>query len=456
MAIKKAEISSILIAQKKFFSSGVPRNLQHRIKALTALKKILTDHQDEIITAINQDLNRTASDTYMSELFIVMNEINYALKNIKKWCKPISAKTPWYLLPSTSIIQPEPYGVVLIIAPWNFPLQLLINPLVGAIAAGNCAILKPSEFAPTTTALVKKLFDQTFNKEFIYVLEANAEEANFLIHQHVDYIFFTGSTYVGRIVMQAAAENLTPMTLELGGNNPCIIDKTANIQNAAKKVAWGKFFNAGQNCLAPNFLFIHEEIYAPFLKELLKNIQKMYTVPAFFPKIINAMHIERLKKIIQTQKIIYKSFELEDKLIIGPMVTEATFDEAFALPEIFGPILPLVRYSSNDELITQLQQQEKSLALYLFANNKNIVQKFEILAAGSYCINDMLVQASSPHVPFGGVGKSGFGQYHGKYSFATFTHYKSIVKSHATVNSTMIISSNVVKKIVMRVANMIS
>lgn len=453
---KNIEITSILTLQKNYFLQGATKSIEFRINALKKLKQLLTDNQEAIIAAINKDLNRDPLDIYMSELFILINEINYAINNIYTWSKSKSTKTPFFLFPSKSLIQPEPYGVVLIIAPWNFPLQLLITPLIGAIAAGNCAIIKPSEFSIHTTALIKKLFDQAFNAAFIYALEANAEESHFLIYQRFDYIFFTGSTNVGTLIMQAAAQNLTPMTLELGGNNPCIIDKTANIKNAAEKAAWGKFFNAGQNCLAPNFLFVNNEIYDTFLKALLKNIEKMYTTPAFFPKIINAMHAERLKKFLSMQKIIYSSFEIDEKLILGPTITEATLDEALAMPEIFGPILPIVRYTSIDEIISRLHQKEKSLAIYLFANDKVIQQKIDAISAGSYCINDMLIQASSPHLPFGGVGKSGFGKYHGKYSFDTFSHYKSIVKSQTSLNNSCIISNNFLKKILIRIMQMLT
>ena len=418
--------------QKAYFKTDVTKSYEFRLEQLNKLKKMVLDNQSRIEKALNNDLNKSSFEAYTTEVGFVILSLNEAIKNLKRWMKTKRAKATLLMMGSGSYIQPEPLGTVLIIGPFNYPFQLVIEPLIGAIAAGNTAILKPSEFTPATAELLEKLVSETFDEEYIKVVLGNSEVTSNLVKQKLDYIFFTGSTRVGQIIYEQAAKNLTPVTLELGGKSPTIIDETADLGLAARRIAFGKFSNAGQTCIAPDYIYVHEQVKVAFIKELKQAIDTFYNDKASFGRIVNERHFKRLENLIEKDKIVHGGKTSERELYIQPTILEGVnWQDKVMQEEIFGPILPILTYKNLDEVISLLKEKEKPLALYIFTKSKeNQAKVFNALSFGGGAVNDTIMHVANANLPFGGVGASGIGAYHGKTSFDTFSHFKSYVKKN--------------------------
>jgi len=426
-------ISDIICQQRKFFNTGKTKDLSFRITQLKNLQKAVIDHEAAIIAALKADLHKSEFETYTTEIALCKKEINYALKQIANWTKPQKANIPLEQLPGFGRIYPEPLGVVLIISPWNYPFQLIIAPLVGAITAGNCAILKPSEIAAHTSKLLAEILPKYFDPAYIAVVEGGVEISQQLLAEKFDHIFFTGGTTIGRKVMEAAAKHLTPVTLELGGKSPCIVDADTNIEYTARRITWGKFINAGQTCVAPDYLLVEQSIKQELLDKIQKCIREFLgEQPATSPdyaRIINQKHFNRLVEFLQYGETIIGGESNSSELYIAPTVLDrVSLESPVMQEEIFGPILPVLTFSNVTEAIAIVNQRPKPLALYLFSHNKKLQRRvLQSTSSGSVCINDTVMQFAVPGLPFGGVGNSGMGKYHGKASFDTFSHYKSVL-----------------------------
>ena len=433
-------IRDMLKRQKSFFEKGYTKDINFRIEALKKLKHNIKMNETNIFKALKIDLNKSEFETFITEIGIVYDEINGAIKNIKKWSKSKKVKTSITNFLASSYIYNEPYGVVLIMAPWNYPFQLIMAPLVGAISAGNCVLLKPSELAVETEKIIVKIIKETFSDEYIGVVTGGVKESEALLKEKFDYIFYTGGINVGKIVMRAAAENLTPITLELGGKSPCIVDKDANIDLAAKRIAWGKFLNAGQTCVAPDYLVVNRNI-----KEKLISLMENYIIKFFgenvfeseeYPRIINERHFKRLEGYLKEGRIVFGGKTDISNLYIEPTIIEGiNFKNRIMEEEIFGPIFPVIEFEDIDEVIGIIRNNPKPLALYYFSEDKE-KQEFIIknISFGGGCINDTIMHLSTSTLPFGGVGSSGIGSYHGRASFETFSHKKSILKKSNLVD----------------------
>ncbi|MDJ0621024.1 MAG: aldehyde dehydrogenase [Calothrix sp. MO_192.B10] len=425
----------IIHTQREFFATGNTKNIDFRIQQLKKLKQIMIDGEESIYQALKLDLHKPKFESFATEITIINKEIDHTIKNLKSWSKPKPAQVFWQLLPASAKIYPEPLGVVLIIGAWNYPLQLVMVPLIGAIAAGNCAIIKPSELAPRTSSLVAEIIGKNFPPEYITVVEGGVETSQALLHQRFDHIFFTGGTTVGKIVMAAAAKHLTPVTLELGGKNPCIIDKDIDIQTTARRIIWGKFINAGQSCVAPDYLLVNYQIKDDLLTAIKQNLQSSYgenpQLSPDYARIINQKNFDRLEKLLKSGEIIIGGDTNRDELYISPTVIDnVSWEDNVMQEEIFGPILPVITYTDISVAIATINQHPQPLALYLFSRNQNIQkQVLKSTSSGGVCINDTMMHFSLPSLPFGGVGNSGIGKYHGKASFDTFSHYKSTYKN---------------------------
>ena len=421
---------SLVEKQRTFFCTGKTKELAFRIDALQKLRQAVQKYEGELLQSLNEDLNKTEFDAYATEIGFVLHEIRFVLKNIKDWVKPEKVKTPMTHVGSTSMIYREPYGVALVIAPWNYPFQLAVAPVIGAIAAGNCAILKPSELTPKTSKVLAKLIQETFLEEYISIVEGAVETSQALLKQSFDYIFFTGSVRVGKVVMEAAAKNLTPVTLELGGKSPCIVHEDANLKLAAKRIAWGKYMNAGQTCVAPDYLYVHENIADRFLQLFKEAIKEMFAELEKMTRIVSEQHFDRLQSFLQNGTTYVGGNADREKLMIEPTVlTNITWDHEVMEDEIFGPILPVLTYENLDEVIGEIQVRPNPLALYVFSEKEAVQQNIiQQISFGGGCINDTVYHITSPYLPFGGVGSSGIGAYHGKGSFDTFSHQKSVLK----------------------------
>jgi aldehyde dehydrogenase (NAD+) len=436
------DVTHIITEHNKFFHSGITRDIKFRIDSLNKLKSGIKKYEKDIIAALHNDLRKSEFEAYSTEIGFNLDSISYTIKNLRSWSRIKKVKTPIHQYSSKSYIMYEPYGTVLIIGPFNYPFQLLIEPLIGAIAAGNCAVLKPSESTPTVTATIKKLIEETFPKDYIRVVEGEKETTSALINSPFDYIFFTGSVPVGKIVMAAAAKNLVPVTLELGGKSPVIVDKTANLDRAAKRIMWGKLINAGQTCIAPDYLMIHKEVKNCLMEKLKKVILEFYGENASkssdYGRIVNERQINRLSSILERDrhKIYFGGSIDKDDLYIQPtLLDNITWQDASMEDEIFGPILPIMEYTNINEVISMINQRPKPLALYLFTEDKAIEDLvMNSVSFGGGCINDTISHVASAHLPFGGVGNSGVGAYHGKESFLIFSHKKSILKKSTRVN----------------------
>ena len=427
------DIHEIVESEKHFFRTGVTRGVDFRIDMLKKFRKAIIENDELISAALKADLNKQPFESYMCETGLLLEEINFHIKRLKKWSKTRRVKSGIGQLPGRSYVCPEPYGVVLIMAPWNYPVQLCLMPLVGAISAGNCAVVKPSAYAPESSRVISKLIESAFPTGFVTAVEGGREANKALLDEPFDYIFFTGSVAVGKTVMEAAAKRLTPVTLELGGKSPIIVDETANLQLAARRIAFGKVLNAGQTCVAPDYLMIEKSVEAPFIEEYKKALAD------FFPdgdmsgmvRIINDKHFERVCNILDNSGniAIGGARDAETRFIEPAVLTEVPIDSPAMQQEIFGPVLPVLPYEKLDDCIDFIRSRPKPLALYIFSENKMNQEKvLNSCSFGGGCINDTVIHLASSHMSFGGVGESGMGSYHGKKSFDTFTHYRSVLK----------------------------
>ncbi|MCG5673864.1 aldehyde dehydrogenase [Staphylococcus aureus] len=420
---------------KAFFNTQQTKDISFRKEQLKKLSKAIKSYESDILEALYTDLGKNKVEAYATEIGITLKSIKNARKELKNWTKTKNVDTPLYLFPTKSYIKKEPYGTVLIIAPFNYPFQLVFEPLIGAIAAGNTAIIKPSELTPNVARVIKRLINETFDANYIEVIEGGIEETQTLIHLPFDYIFFTGSENVGKIVYQAASENLVPVTLEMGGKSPVIVDETANIKVASERICFGKFTNAGQTCVAPDYILVHESVKDDLITALSKTLREFYgqniQQSPDYGRIVNLKHYHRLTSLLNSAQmnIVFGGHSDEDERYIEPtLLDHVTNDSAIMQEEIFGPILPILTYQSLDEAIAFIHQRPKPLSLYLFSEDENATQRvINELSFGGGAINDTLMHLANPKLPFGGVGASGMGRYHGKYSFDTFTHEKSYI-----------------------------
>lgn len=428
------EIKELINKQRKFYSSNISKDLKFRIQNLKLLRSIIIKYEKEIQEALRLDLGKSETEAYMTEIGMVLDEIKYNIKHLAKWAKKKYVSTPLSQFPARSYRIPEPRGLVLIISPWNYPFLLSIQPLIGAIAAGNCVIIKPSEYSVNTSKLLKKILTEIYSEAYVTVVLGEKEVAQELLKEKFDYIFYTGSTKIGKIVMEAAAKNLTPVTLELGGKSPCIVDEKCNVELAAKRIAYGKILNSGQTCVAPDYVFVHQNVKEQFLNFLIKYLNNFLGENALnnsdYPKIINEMQFNRIISLIDKEHVIYGGGYNRNILKIEPTIlTIKDMTSKVMQEEIFGPILPIIGYNNLDYIINYININPKPLALYLFTNNKKIEKRIlKEVSYGGGCINDTIIHLANKKLGFGGVGNSGIGEYHGKFSFDTFSHYKSIIK----------------------------
>ncbi|GLB49788.1 aldehyde dehydrogenase [Neptunitalea lumnitzerae] len=405
-----------------------------RVALLKKLKTQIKKQEKEICEALAKDLGKPTFESMLTETQFVLAELRHTIKHLRGWAVPKRIPGSMLNFPAKEYIYQHPYGRVLIFAPWNYPFQLTLAPLIGAVAAGNSVVLKPSEMAPNTGAVIKDILTKVFDIKFVTVIEGGPLLAKELLKQQWDYIFYTGSTAIGKEIYQAAAKNLTPVTLELGGKSPCIVHESASLKVAAKRIAWGKFVNTGQTCVAPDFVLVHESVKQQFTQYLISAIKDLYgenpEENTDYGKIINKKHFQRLIGYLEGTKISHGGTSNETSLYIAPTVVDnPSLQSAVMSEEIFGPILPIISYTYEKDLDTILKKYEHSLALYVFANNKEFTNAIiENYAFGGGCINDTLVHLVNNQLPFGGIGNSGIGKYHGKYSFDTFSHSKAIVK----------------------------
>jgi len=435
------EIQAILEKQRAFFDGGATKNVGYRMEALRRLRSAVRAREADIAAALKADLNKTPMESYMTETGMVLDEIGYMLKHVEKWARPRRAATPMAQFSAVSFSYPEPYGVALIMAPWNYPFQLCIEPLIGALAAGNCAVIKPSAYAPATSHMIAQIVEETFPPEYVAVVEGGREKNAALLEQRFDYIFFTGGVTVGRLVLEKAAAHLTPVSLELGGKSPVIIDDTAKLALAAKRIAFGKYLNAGQTCVAPDYLLLPRRLKAAFVAEYKKAVAEFYPNGDYsaMPHIVNAKHFERITGLIAGERVELGGGSDERTRFIEPtLLTDVSPESPIMQQEIFGPVLPVVDCDSIDEAIEFVRARPKPLALYLFTESRETENKvLSSLSYGGGCVNDTIIHLATSNMGFGGVGGSGMGSYHGKCSFDTFTHYKSIVRKHTFLDLPM-------------------
>jgi len=426
--------ASLVSDQRAFFLNGNTLEYDFRKKQLQKLKNMLKDNEPKIYRALKRDLNKSKHEVMTTELGLIYSEIDLALRNLKYWMAPEKVQSPLTHKGSKSFILKEPYGVTLIISPWNYPLQLALVPAIGAIAAGNCVILKPSEHAKATSALIAQMVETYFDSSYFTVVEGDQHISEALLKQEFDYIFFTGSTETGKTVMREASSHLTPVTLELGGKSPAIVDEDANINLAAKRIVWGKFTNAGQTCVAPDYVYVHETVKFKLLKTMIKYIKNFFGKDPLknkdYTRIINEKHFSRLVGYLAEGKILHGGdFDSEALTIEPTLLDKISWEDKVMQKEIFGPILPVLPFVNIEDALYKIKHQEKPLALYYFGeDDKTQQQVMEYISFGGGAVNDSLYHLANPHLPFGGVGSSGMGAYHGRYSFYTFSHQKGILK----------------------------
>lgn len=429
-------IQSIVENQREYYYKNHTKSISFRILQLKKLKRAIQSNERMILEAVNKDLGKSEAEAYMTELGIVYKEFDYVIKNLRKWNTPKKVSGSLMSFPAKNYIYRDPYGVVLILSPWNYPFNLTMMPLIGAIAGGNCALVKPSETSPHTAAIIEKILNYTFSEEYVYCAPADTPHDD-VNNQQYDYIFFTGSTSVGKEIMGIASKTLTPVTLELGGKSPAVVDETANIDIAVKRIAWGKFVNAGQTCVAPDHVIIHSSKKQEFIDRMLVEIEERYSNAEHsqdYPKIINDKHFKRLSELLNNEMVLGGNLNAQALKIAPAILPDSTFHSKVMEEEIFGPLLPIITYDNLEDLIAYQQTLPKPLAFYIFSENeRNTETLLSRLSFGGGCVNDTIMHLSHHDLPFGGVGASGMGHYHGKYSFDTFTHEKSVVK-----NSTLI------------------
>ena len=427
-------VTSLISGQRAYFGTGATRSLALRLAQLQQLGEALESFEQPLLDALHQDLRKSAQDAYASELGLVQGEIRHARRHLCSWAKPQRRRTPLLAWPARGWVRSEPYGVTLILAPWNYPVHLLLSPLVGAIAAGNCAVLKPSELAPRTSAELARLIGATFPEEYIVVVQGERDVAETLLQQKFDKIFFTGSTAVGHAVMAAAARHLTPLTLELGGKCPCLVCADAPVEVTARRIAWGKFMNAGQTCVAPDYVLVDRGVYGGFVEALRRTTCEFYgddpRISPDYGRIVNRKHFDRLLGYLGSGRILCGGQHDVDDLYIAPTVlADVPADAPVLREEIFGPILPVLQVANVEEALDFLRDRPNPLALYLFTRDRAIEDR--VLAetrSGGVCVNDTISHMIGHHLPFGGLGESGMGAYHGKASFDCFSHQRSVLR----------------------------
>lgn len=431
---------------KQYFNTHETKSLKFRKKQLKQLSKSIKNYENDLLEAFQKDLGKNKVEAYATEIGFTLKNIKLARKELKNWAKTKQVNTPLFMFPTKSYIMKEPYGTVLIIGPFNYPFQLLIEPLIGAIAAGNTIILKPSEFTPNVSDVIQQIISDAFDPEYINIIQGNADTTQSLLHLPFDYIFFTGSEQVGRIVYSAASKNLTPVTLELGGKSPAIIDESANIKVASERICFGKFTNAGQTCVAPDYLLVNRKVKDELISALKKTITEFYGTniqdSPDFGRIVNKKHYHRLNELLNIHhpEITFGGQTDIDENFIAPTILDGTtFDSKIMENEIFGPILPIIAYDDFDEAIDLIRTKPKPLSLYLFSEDENSSERIlNELSFGGGAINDTLMHLANPNLPFGGVGASGIGKYHGKYSFDTFSHDKSYIFKSTRLESSLL------------------
>ena len=432
--LDSALIKTIKVNHQSFFRSHKDKGVSVRIKHLKELKKVLNEKEDEILKALYLDLKKPDFESFSSEVLMVFKELDLQIKKIKEWSAPKRVAGSILNFPSQDFILSEPYGTVLMISPWNYPFQLVMIPLIGSIAAGNTVVLKPSESAPHTAKILIEILEKVFPQDWVTTIEGDAVIAQLLLKEQWDYIFYTGSTDVGKIVAKAAAEYLTPTTLELGGKSPCIVDGTAPLKKTARRIVWGKFLNCGQTCIAPDYVLVKKEHKPAFIDALIIEIKRFYGDNAQdsknYGRIIHKKHFKKLEADLKNQKIIYGGEKSLESLFFGPtLVDEPSMKSSLILEEIFGPILPILSYETENDIDVILTKLKNPLAFYVFSSHKKFInQMMTRYSFGGGVVNDSIVHFTNPNLPFGGVGNSGIGSYHGKYSFDLFSHKKAIVK----------------------------
>lgn len=427
------EINAIVAAQRKYFQTGATLPVSFRVDALRKLYDAISGSEKEIHDALRKDLGKGGFESYMCETGLVLEEISYMLKHVRRFAGEKRVRTPLAQFHSRSYKKPSPYGVTLIMSPWNYPFMLTLSPLVDALAAGNTAVVKPSAYSPNTSEVIRQILAKCFEPQYVSVVTGGRAENTCLLHEHFDYIFFTGSQSVGKEVMRSAADHLTPVTLELGGKSPCIVDQTANIKLAARRIVFGKYLNCGQTCVAPDYIYCHRSVRDRLIKEIQKQIRKQFGKKPLdnkdYGKIINEKHFDRILGLIDKEKVVFGGNCDRDALRIEPTVMDnVTFSDAVMQEEIFGPVMPILTFDSLDEVIRNVNAMPHPLALYLFTSSKAAAKKVTARCGfGGGCINDTIIHLATTEMGFGGFGESGMGSYHGKTGFDTFTHYKSIV-----------------------------
>lgn len=428
------EITEIVRRQRKFFESGKTRDRAFREEALRSLRRMIQARERGIFEALEKDLGKCDFEAYLGEVGICLAEIGEALAHLKRWMRPRRVGTPISLFPGSSYIYPDPYGVCLVMAPWNYPFNLAIAPLVGAIAGGNCAVLKPSELAPNVSRVLAELIGAAFDPDHIAVVEGDLEVNQAVLRERYDLIFFTGSTAVGRIVMRAAAENLTPVVLELGGKSPCIVDADADLETASRRIAWGKYLNAGQTCVAPDYLLVHESVKRELVAALKTRLVEFYgedpSSSRDYPRIISERHFDRLAGLLDGRDVLHGGQLDRTRKYIAPTLVDAPgWEDPIMREEIFGPLLPILGFADLEDAIRAVNERPKPLALYYFGRSAERQERvLSRTSSGGGCVNETVMHLVNSNLPFGGVGASGMGAYHGKTSFETFTHAKSVLK----------------------------
>lgn len=430
----KTIIDDMLRQQQELFASHQTKAIKFRLEQLRKLKRAINKYEPKIADALWADLHKSFEEAYLTEISIVKQEIDNHIKHLKKWAKPKRVPTPIHLLPSKGKIIYEPLGVSLIVAPWNYPFQLLMNPLVGSISAGNCAILKPSPYTANTARVLEEMIKETFSPNYIGIVQGGRNTNGILFSKQFDTIFFTGSPTLGRVVMKAAAEHLTPVVLELGGKSPCIVDKDANLKIAAKRIAWGKTINAGQTCIAPDYVLAHGSIKEKLIREIANTIDEMFgkdiKSSKFYPRIVNHQAHDRLVGYLKEGTVKFGGeYDRSDRFISPTILDDVLPEHSVMQDEIFGPILPILSFDEIDDALKFINSREKPLAFYYFGKSKNAKEVLYRSTSGGACINDTLMHITNHHLPFGGVGNSGLGKYHGKTSFLAFSNLRSIVST---------------------------
>lgn len=443
--VTSQQAQQIVEKQKAFYRQGKTRSYEYRIQQLDKLYQAITAHMEPIQQALKQDLGKSHCESYMSEIGMVLSSISHTKKHLKKWMKAQKVKTPMHSFGATSRIEFEPFGSVLVLGPYNYPFQLLIEPLVGAMAAGNCCVLSPSELTPHVSAVIQKMIGQIFSPEYVCCVEGGIETNTSLLHSRFDYIFFTGSVNVGKIVMKAAAENLIPVTLELGGKSPVIVDKTANLKVICQRLAWGKFMNAGQTCVAPDYVLVHRDVFEAFVEQMKQTILQFYgeniEKSPDFGRIVNERHMKRLSSILEKDKAFLRfggKVDMQQRYIEPTILCPDSFEAACMQEELFGPILPVFPYKDLQEAISYINGGETPLALYVCSEDKAMVQQvLQQVPSGGVSVNDAISHIINEDLPFGGKGHSGMGNYHGKHSFLTFSHKRAVLDKTTRINITL-------------------